>query len=134
MSEIVEFVKHGAMRVTPAILEETIRKLPLWKAGFTQIEAPDYPHLNEQLALLLEAVEDVYGGVYKRLPYAALGAAVFALKYTAEEYDLIPDSNSRLGRADDSSVVRAALILFERAFAEYAASRGREWSTITTKP
>ncbi|MCP5519734.1 MAG: hypothetical protein H7A45_21045 [Verrucomicrobiales bacterium] len=134
MSEIVEFVKHGAMRVTPATLEETVRKLPLWKAGFTQIDAPDFPHLNVQLELLVDAVEDVYGGAYRRLPYCALAAAVFALKYAAQEYDLIPDSNARIGRADDSSVVRAALILFERAFAEYAESQGRAWGNITTKP
>lgn len=133
MSEIAEFVKHGAGQVTPATLEETIRKLPLWKAGFTQIEAPEFPHLSAQLELLVDAVEDVYEGAYKHLSYHALAAAVFALKYAADEFDLIPDSNTRLGRADDSSVVRAVLILFEKGFAAYATAQGRDWASITTK-
>jgi uncharacterized membrane protein YkvA (DUF1232 family) len=131
MSEIAEFVKHGAARVTPAMLEETVRKLPLWKAGFTQIEAPNLPHLSRQLEFLADVVEDVYGGANKHLPYHALAAAVFALKYAADEFDLIPD-NLEGGRADDSSVVRAALILHEKAFAKCAESMGRDWNAITT--
>jgi len=39
-----------------------------------------------------------------------------------------------LGRADDSSVVRAVLIQNEKVFAIYAASQDLEWSRITSEP
>lgn len=134
MSEIAEFVKHGAAKVTPALLEETVRKLPLWKAGFTQINAPELPHLGRQLEFLADVVEDVHGGTYADLPYHALAAAVFALKYAADEFDLIPDAVEGVGRTDDSSVVRAALIIHEKAFSEAATTMQRDWASITTDP
>lgn len=134
MSEIAEFVKHGAAKVTPALLEETVRKLPLWKAGFTQIDAPELPHLRRQLEFLADVVEDVHGGANPNLPYHALAAAVFALQYAADEFDLIPDAVEGVGRADDSSVVRAALIMHEKAFSAAATTMGRDWASITTDP
>ena len=133
MSEIAEFVKHGAARVTPVTLEETVRKVPMWKAGFTQMETPEFPHLAAQLDFLANVVEDFHGGTLKDLPYTALAAAVFALKYAADEFDLIPDHNQGVGRSDDSSVARAALIMYERAFARCASAMGRDWNIITTK-
>jgi uncharacterized membrane protein YkvA (DUF1232 family) len=133
MSDIADFVKHGAARVTPATLEETVRKVPMWKAGFTQIEADQFPHLGAQLNFLANLVEDFHGGALKELPYTALAAAVFALKYAADEFDLIPDHTHGVGRADDSSVIRAALIMHERAFATCARETGHDWNSITTK-
>lgn len=133
MSEIAEFVRHGAARVTAVTLEETVRKVPMWKARFTQIERDHFPHLGAQLDFLANLVEDFHGGALKELPYTALAAAVFALKYAADEFDLIPDHNQVVGRADDSSVVRAALIMHERAFSRCAGDMGNDWNAITTK-
>ena len=45
MSEIVKFVNHGAASITPAIAEKVLRHLPHWKLEFTQIQAPQFPHL-----------------------------------------------------------------------------------------
>ena len=39
-----------------------------------------------------------------------------------------------LGRADDSSVVRAALIQNEKSFAKYAEVMGINWNKITSNP
>jgi hypothetical protein len=47
---------------------------------------------------------------------------------------IIPDTVLNLGRADDSSVVRAVLIQNEKAFAVYAATQNTEWSRITSQP
>jgi uncharacterized membrane protein YkvA (DUF1232 family) len=58
---------------------------------------------------------------------------VFALIYAHRKVDLIPDSLGDLGRADDSSVVRAVLIQHEKALAKYAASQGLDWGRITSK-
>ena len=134
MSEFVAYVNHGASLVTPRIVETVLRQLPLWKVEFTQINAPKYPHLVDQLEFLAAAVEDFAEGAYKDLPFFAVAEAVFALTYAHKKMDLIPDIMPNLGRADDSSVVRAVLIQNEKTFAKYAASQNFDWSRITSQP
>jgi uncharacterized membrane protein YkvA (DUF1232 family) len=134
MSEIVEFVNRGAAAITPAIAEKVLRHLPQWKLEFTQIYEPQFPHLVDQLEFLADSIEDAAEGAYKDLPYAAFAQGVFALIYSHKKVGIIPDSVLHLGRADDSSVVRAVLIQNEKAFAIYAASQDREWSRITSQP
>ena len=134
MSEIANYVMHGAAQVTPAVVEKVLRSLPLWKVEFTQINAPFYPHLIDQLEFLADAVEDVAEGAYKDLPYSALAAGVFALTYAHRKTDIIPDTVERLGYADDSSIARAVLIMHERAFRKYAERHDVDWDKITSKP
>jgi len=134
MSEIAKFVNNGAQSITPAVAENVLRQLPQWKLEFTQINAPSFPHLVDQLEFLADAVEDAIEGVYKDLPFTALAQAVFALLYTHKKLGIIPDSILNLGYADDSSVVRAALIQNEKSFALYAAAQGVDWRRITSQP
>ena len=47
---------------------------------------------------------------------------------------IIPDGVLELGRADDSSVVRAVLIQHERAFAIYAGKQNVDWAQVTSQP
>jgi len=134
MSEFVKYVNHGAALITPRIVEQVVRQLPLWKVEFTQINAPKFPHLVDQLEFLADAVEDFAEGAYKDLPYFAFAEAIFALTYAHKKVDVIPDLLPALGRADDSSVVRAVLIQNERAFARYAEVQGFDWNKITSQP
>jgi len=134
MPEIAKFVNGGAGSITPAIAEKVVRQLPQWKLEFTQIDAPKFPHLVDQLEFLADAVEDAVEGAYKDLPYAAVAQAVFALLYTHKKTSILPDSLLELGRADDSSVVRAVLIQNEKAFAIYAGKQGIDWHKITSQP
>jgi uncharacterized membrane protein YkvA (DUF1232 family) len=134
MPEIAKFVNGGAVSITPAITEKVVRQLPQWKLEFTQIDAPKFPHLVDQLEFLADAVEDAVEGAYKDLPYAAVAQAVFALLYTHKKTSILPDSLLELGRADDSSVVRAVLIQNEKAFAIYAGKQGLDWQKITSQP
>ena len=134
MPEIVKFVDHGASLVTPAVVEKVLRQLPLWKVEFTQINAPRFPHLSDQLEFLAEAVEDFAEGAYKELPYVAVAGAVFALIYAHNKLGIIPEYVPNLGRADDSSVVRCVLIQNEKAFAIYAGTQEVDWSKITSEP
>src|SRR5213592_325752 len=127
MSEFVNYVNHGASMITPRVVEQVIRHLPLWKVEFTQINAPKFPHLVDQLEFLADSVEDAAEGAYRDLPYVAFAQAVFALIYSHKKVGIIPDTVLHLGRADDSSVVRAVLIQNEKSFAIYAASQDREW-------
>ena len=134
MSEFVDYVNHGASLITPRVVEQVLRHLPIWKVEFTQINAPKFPHLVDQLEFLADAVEDFAEGAYKDLPYFAVAEAVFALTYAHKKIDVIPDLIPNMGRADDSSVVRVVLIQNEKAFAKYAAAQGFNWSKITSKP
>ena len=134
MAEIVEFVNRGASSITPSIVDKLLRHLPQWKLEFTQIYEPQFPHLVDQLEFLADAVEDSAEGAYKELPYLALAQAVFALIYAHKKVGIIPDSVLNLGRADDSSVVRAVLIQNEKAFAIYAATQDVQWARITSEP
>jgi hypothetical protein len=134
MAEIVDFVNRGAATITPAVVERMLRHLPQWKLEFTQIYEPLFPHLVDQLDFLANAVEDSAEGAYKDLPYNAFSQAVFALIYSHKKVGIIPDSVLNLGRADDSSVVRAVLIQNEKVFAIYAASQNMEWSKVTSQP
>ena len=134
MPEIVEFVNRGAASVTPAVVEKVLRSLPQWKLEFTQIYEPLFPHLGSQLDLLANAVEDFAEGAYKELPFYAIAQATFALIYAHKKVGIIPDAVLNLGRADDSSVVRAVLIPNEKVFAIYAAAQDLDWSRITSQP
>ena len=134
MSEIAKFVNNGAATITPGVAEKVLRQLPQWKLEFTQIHAPLFPHLVDQLEFLADAAEDVLEGAYKELPYAALAQAVLALVYAHKKVGIIPDSILSLGYADNSSVVRAVLIQNEKAFAIYAGTQGVDWLKITSQP
>jgi uncharacterized membrane protein YkvA (DUF1232 family) len=134
MPEIVEFVNRGAAAVTPTVVDKVLRALPQWKLEFTQIYEPLFPHLGQQLDFLANAVEDFAEGAYKEIPLYAIAQATFALLYAHKKVGIIPDAVLNLGRADDSSVVRAVLIPNEKAFAVYAAAQDLDWTRITSQP
>jgi uncharacterized membrane protein YkvA (DUF1232 family) len=134
MPEIVKFVNSGAVSITPAVAEKVLRQLPQWKLEFTQISAPNYPHLVDQLEFLASAVEDAVEGAYKDLPFVTIAQATFALLYAHKKVGVIPETLLDLGRADDSSVVRAVLIQNERVLAAYASAQGIDLKKISIRP
>lgn len=134
MAEIVQFVHRGAAQVTSKILEGIHRKLPMLKMEFAQINAPNHPHLVEQLEFLADVVEDHVEGADKELPLFVVAESAFALAYAHKQRDLIPDSNLQFGYADDSAVVRAVLMENERVLSAYAKRQKLNWSRITVKP
>lgn len=134
MPEIANYVTHGATHVTPAILERLLRNLPIWKVEFSQIKAPKYPHLVRQLEFLANVVEDFVEGADKELSLVAVAQAAFALMYAHKKMDIIPDFVAKLGRGDDSSIVRAVLIQNEGCLSRYAQRHGFNWERITSLP
>lgn len=133
MSEIANYVRHGAGRINQHTLQSLLHELPILKLEFTQIEAPKFPHLIDQLTFLADVVEDYAEGQIPEMPYVTIAEAVFALLYAHERIDLIPDTVKDMGRADDSSVARAVLIMHERDFQLYAERHGVDWKKITSK-
>lgn len=134
MPEIAMFVRHGAAQITPKILRGVHKKMPMLKMEFAQINAPRFPHLVEQLEFLANLVEDFVDGEDEDIPYVAVAGAAFALVYAHRQMDLIPDQNPQYGRADDSAVVRGALMEHERVFEDYARRHKVNWAKITVKP
>lgn len=134
MAEIANFLNRNAEQITPSMVERLIREIPMWKAEFSQISAPGYPHLIDQLEFLASAVEDAYEGAYKDLPYFALAEAAFALIYAHKKVGIIPNFIQHAGHADDSSIVRAVLIQNKKHFELYAAYQGVDWHQVTSQP
>jgi uncharacterized membrane protein YkvA (DUF1232 family) len=134
MAEIAAFAQRGASRVTPKIMHNLLHRLPMLKAEFTQIHAPKFPHLVEQLEFLADVVEDFAEGAYKDIPYAAASAAAFAIIYTHRLLDIIPDFVAKISFEDDSAVVRAVLIMFEKDFEKYAHAQHLNWKKVTVDP
>lgn len=134
MSEIARFVHHGAARITPRVLKGVHKKLPFLKVEFAGINAPQFPHLVDQLEFLANVVEDFAEGEGEDLPYVTVAASAFALIYAHRQMDLIPDSVPEFGHADDSGVVRTVLIEHERVLSDFATRLGLNWSKITVNP
>ena len=134
MAEIAAFAQRGASRVTPKIMHNLLHRLPMLKAEFTQIHAPKFPHLVEQLEFLADVVEDFAEGAYKDIPYSAAAAAAFAIIYTHRLLDIIPDFIAKVSFEDDSAVVRAVLIMFEKDFEKYARAQHLNWKKVTVEP
>ena len=134
VTEIVQFVRRGMAQITPRVLQGVHKKLPFLKVEFAQIHAPKFPHLVDQLEFLADVVEDFAENADDRIPLTAVAAATFGLIYAHRQFDLIPDKEPELGRADDSAVVRTILMEHERVFADYASRHGMNWARITVKP
>lgn len=134
MAELADFVRHGASKVTPRDLQSIYKKLPVLKVSIAEIQAPQFPHLHEQLLFLANLIEDFVEKKAEDIPYVTLANAAFAILYTQRELDIIPDSVPNVGLADDSGVVRVVLIDHERVLAAYAEKTGSNWRKITVKP
>jgi uncharacterized membrane protein YkvA (DUF1232 family) len=133
MAELVKFVHRGTATITQTILKGVHRKLPYLKLEFAEINAPQFPHLVNQLEFLADVVEDFAEGAGDDIPFVTVAAATFALIYAHRQTDLIPDSSPEFGRADDSGVVRTVLIEHERVLSAYAHKHGMNWSLVSVK-
>jgi len=134
MGEISNFVNRGASMITPRTLKSVHKKLPFLKLKFTEVDAPSFPHLVDQLEFLAAVVEDFAEGADDDLPYCTVAAAAFALIYAHRVVDLIPDSIPNFGHADDSAVVRSVLIEHQKILEAYSSRHEMKWETVSLQP
>jgi uncharacterized membrane protein YkvA (DUF1232 family) len=134
VAEVANFVHRGTASITPNILKGVHKKLPFLKLKFTELDNAAFPHLPDQLEFLANVVEDFAEGVEETLPYLTVAAAVFALIYAQRQFDIVPDSVSEFGHADDSAVVRAVLLEHEKVLLAYAGRHKMNWDDITVEP
>ncbi len=131
MPEIANYVRLGAVKITPRTVQNILKHIGLLKVEFAQAEDPKFPHLIDQLEFLLDFVEDFNDGKLLDAPYAAFTSSTFAVIYAHRKIDIIPDFIAEVGHADDSAIDRAVLINYEPTFSAYAKSRGIDWKAIS---
>jgi uncharacterized membrane protein YkvA (DUF1232 family) len=104
------------------------------KVRFTAIVVPQFPHLQKQLKLLADFFEDTADGVFPAGSDASRKETAFALRYAAQEIDIIPDFVPEIGYADDSLIVRTVLSRHEGIISDYCHFRKIRWSKLSVAP
>jgi uncharacterized membrane protein YkvA (DUF1232 family) len=135
IESIADYVEWRAAMLTSEQLDALLRiELPLLNLRFAAIVAPQFPHLQRQLRLLADFFEDAADGAFQTGSEASQKEAAFALRYTAAEADIIPDSVPDIGYADDSVIVRTVLDRHQVLFREYCEFRKIRWSNTYLSP
>ena len=134
VASISEYIEQGAALLTPEYLDDLRTELPLLNLQFAAIEAPQFPHLQQQLKLLADFFEDTSDGVFPAGSDASRKETAFALRYAAKETDIIPDFVPEIGYADDSFIVRTVLSRHLDVFRDYCRFRKICWSKISFAP
>ena len=134
VASISEYIEQGAALLSSEELDDLRTALPVLNLQFAAIEAPQFPHLQQQLKLLADFFEDTADGVFPAGSEASRKEAAFALRYAAKETDIIPDFVPEIGYADDSLIVRTVLIRHQDVFCDYCRSRKIRWSKSSLAP
>jgi uncharacterized membrane protein YkvA (DUF1232 family) len=127
-ASIQEYVEESASSLTQEDLEKLRAKLPLLKVRFAGIEAPEFPHLRQQLDFLADFFEDTCDGFFPAASEELRKQSAFALIYAIKEADIIPDSIPEIGYADDSLIARIVLTQNQDVFRDYCRFRKIRWS------
>jgi uncharacterized membrane protein YkvA (DUF1232 family) len=112
-----EFVREGAQKVTEKDIETVVAKSEDIEEKF-KARGP-LKRFIEDYRVLKELIRDYRGGRYRQALYGTIAAAVFALLYVFNPFDLLPDVLPLIGVLDDASVVAACLMLIERDLGKY---------------
>ena len=107
-----EFVKEGAEKITDKDIEKVVDK----SEDINQKFASRGPlkRFIEDAKLLLAFIKDYRSSKYRQVPYGIIAAAVFALLYVFNPFDLVPDVLPFVGAVDDATVIGACLLMMEQ--------------------
>ena len=100
VESISDYVEKSALLLTLEHLDEMRRELPILNLQFAAISVRQFPHLQPQLKLLADFLEDTAAGVFPAGSEASRKETAFALRYMAKEADIIPDSVLKVPKAD----------------------------------
>jgi uncharacterized membrane protein YkvA (DUF1232 family) len=134
VKSISEYVEQCASLLTPEHLDEVRGELPSLNVQFAAISVRQFPHLQQQLKLLTDFLEDTAADLFPDGSEASRKETAFALRYMAKEADIIPDSVPEIGYADDSLIVRTVLSRHQDIFRDYCRFRKIRWSQISLAP
>jgi uncharacterized membrane protein YkvA (DUF1232 family) len=119
--DLEKFILEGARKVTPARLERLIRLLPEIRLVATQVT--EFAQLPDQVEFLAQLIEDFYSGLSPEIPYTAIAEAAFALAYLRKGIDIIPDSISGVGYADDAAIINLVFETYKQPFLDHVLAR-----------
>jgi uncharacterized membrane protein YkvA (DUF1232 family) len=131
IESISQYIERCAALLTVEHLAELQRDLALLKVQFAAVAVPQFPHLPQQLKLLIDFLEDTADGLFPDGSEASRKEAAFALRYAAKEIDIIPDFVPEIGYADDSLLVRTVLSRHQDIFRDYCHFRKICWSKLS---
>jgi uncharacterized membrane protein YkvA (DUF1232 family) len=134
VESISDYVEQGALLLSLEHLDEVRRELTILNLQSAAISVCQFSHLQTQLKLLTDFLEDTAAGVFPAGSEASRKETAFALRYMAKEGDIIPDSVPEIGYADDSLIVRTVLIRHQDVFRDYCRFRKIRWSKISFAP
>jgi len=112
-----EFVKEGAEKVTQKDIETVVEKSEEINKRFSS-KGP-LKRFIEDGKVLTALIKDWRAGKYRQAMYGTIAAAVFALIYVFNPFDLVPDVLPFIGAVDDAAVIGACLMLVERDLRQY---------------
>ena len=107
-----EFVKEGAEKITDKDVEKVVDKSEEIKKKF--ISRGPLKRFIEDARLLIALIKDYRANRYRQVPYGIIAAAVFALLYVFNPFDLVPDVLPFVGAVDDATVIGACLLMMEQ--------------------
>ena len=119
--DVEKFILDGARRITPAHLKRLIRQLPEIRLAATQVT--EFPQLPDQVEFLAQLIEDFYSGLSPDIPYTAIAEGAFALSYLRKGIDIIPDSISGVGYADDAAITNVVFETYKQPFLDHVLAR-----------
>lgn len=129
-TDFLQFIEHGAGRLTPRQVHQLVSDLPDLRRDFGKMKRSRFPEASRQLEFLAALVEDVWTDRYRELSYGAALEAAFGLSYFARAEDLIPDSIGELGLLDDAAIVATVLIHNAPEYQAFAEATKRDWHRI----
>jgi uncharacterized membrane protein YkvA (DUF1232 family) len=107
-----EFVREGAEKITDKDVEKVVDKSEEIKEKF--VSRGPLKRFIEDGKLLLALIKDYRASKYRQVPYGIIAAAVFALLYVFNPFDLVPDVLPFVGAIDDATVIGACLLMMEQ--------------------
>ena len=107
-----EFIKEGAEKITEKDVEKVVDKSEEIKEKF--VSRGPLKRFIEDAKLLIALIKDYRASRYRQVPYGIITAAVFALLYVFNPFDLVPDVLPVIGAVDDATVIGACLLMMEQ--------------------
>ena len=86
-------------------------------------QVTEFPQLPDQVEFLAQLIEDFYSGLSPDIPYTAIAEAAFALSYLRKGIDIIPDSISGVGYADDAAIINVVFETYKQPFLDHVLAR-----------
>jgi uncharacterized membrane protein YkvA (DUF1232 family) len=116
--------------LTSEQLEKLRIELPTLDLRLQDMAVTRFPYLARQLKLLVGFFGHAFDRVFPADSDASRREAAFAIRYWANESDIIPDLVPEIGYADDSLIVQTVLRRHHEVFRDYCRFRNISWSKI----